>query len=279
MREQPFYQHTHDLYQTSVRTEQVNQPAFDFGWHYHDCCEVTFVETGDGRLLAGDNATEFNASSLFLLPPQIPHAFISLAGSSLSRPWVVQFDPVWLSSLLVLPEFFAVKNLFQNTQHGTHFFQSPLTTADFLKLQQSTGVEQINLCLTLIAKLAASENYQIIGGALSQQPVKNKVSRICAYIDSHLKDRLSHQTIANEFAVSSSHLARLFKQTIGYSLTDYIIRRRMQRAAQLLTETDWQITQIADYCGYQQVAFFTRTFRRVYNLTPSAYRHFEHNKP
>ncbi|MED1724596.1 helix-turn-helix transcriptional regulator [Brevibacillus parabrevis] len=63
---------------------------------------------------------------------------------------------------------------------------------------------------------------------------------------------------------SVPHLSALFKKKTGYSLIDYLIRVRMEKAASLLVETDRQLREIAESVGYREPYYFGRLFKKVY---------------
>jgi transcriptional regulator GlxA family with amidase domain len=72
--------------------------------------------------------------------------------------------------------------------------------------------------------------------------------------------------------LSGSHFTRLFAAWAGESPAAYVKRARIQRARRLLTEVDLSIKQVAARCGFRNPHHFSRVFRRIDGLTPSAYR-------
>lgn len=69
--------------------------------------------------------------------------------------------------------------------------------------------------------------------------------RVGEYIEAHLGDNVSLQVLAGSAGLSMSHFARAFKQSEGVSPHDYLVRRRVQRALELLAETDLPLSAIA----------------------------------
>jgi len=72
--------------------------------------------------------------------------------------------------------------------------------------------------------------------------------------------------------MSKSSLIVAFKDATGYPPIDYLIRIRLQKAAELLIETETSLGEIAAQCGFHDSNYLTRQFRRVYNLTPRQFR-------
>lgn len=98
------------------------------------------------------------------------------------------------------------------------------------------------------------------------------MQRIREIIDSRLAERLTLDDVAREFNLGADHFGRLFKRATGVSLYQYIIRCRVDRARQMLTETTTPIIQIAQECGFADQVHLTRAFRRLVGTTPAVYR-------
>lgn len=93
-----------------------------------------------------------------------------------------------------------------------------------------------------------------------------------SYIEEHLKEDLSLADIAASCHSSLSGLHRSFSAGFGYSLKEYITKRRMSRAARELIDSDCSVTEIAYAYQYGSPEAFTRAFARIFNETPSVYR-------
>ena len=87
----------------------------------------------------------------------------------------------------------------------------------------------------------------------------------------HLKEA-DVKALASYTPYSYSRLAPVFKNLTGRTLVEYLTEIKMKRAQDLLKTTDTPITQIALDLNYESLSHFIRTFKRVYGITPSAYR-------
>ena len=72
--------------------------------------------------------------------------------------------------------------------------------------------------------------------------------------------------------LDKSYLIRLFKQELGVTPMTYLARVRMENACLLLAETDASIADIARRCGFQTTTYFHSCFKKMYAITPMAYR-------
>jgi len=80
------------------------------------------------------------------------------------------------------------------------------------------------------------------------------------------------QSWALALKLSNSHLQRLFKQATGTALGQVLTEKRLQKAAQLLANTDLSIKEIACAAGYEHTSSFTRAFERRFEHAPRHYR-------
>jgi len=99
-----------------------------------------------------------------------------------------------------------------------------------------------------------------------------RLKRMLEYIDAHLTDPLTAGIIARSASISESECLRCFHTTIGVTPIQYLRRRRIQRAVQLLVSTKKKTADIAMECGFQDLSYFAKTFRIMEGCTPTEYR-------
>jgi AraC-like DNA-binding protein len=90
--------------------------------------------------------------------------------------------------------------------------------------------------------------------------------------DSRYFEPLSVADLARAAGSSPAHFSREFRRAFGESPHRYLLTRRLERAAARLRNTDRSVTEICFAVGWSSVGSFTASFRRVYGLSPSAYR-------
>lgn len=98
------------------------------------------------------------------------------------------------------------------------------------------------------------------------------VEKAVEYIEENYYKDIRLSDLADFCDVSLSHLCRLFSSVTGYTVTDYILSFRMNRAAYLLVNTDETTVTIAREVGYQDGGYFHKLFRAYFGVTPLAYR-------
>src|SRR5215218_3346628 len=78
--------------------------------------------------------------------------------------------------------------------------------------------------------------------------------------------------LARAAGLSKAHFSREFRRTFGESPYVYLLTRRLERAAALLRNTDHSVAEVCLEVGLQGVGSFTTSFKRMYGVTPTAYR-------
>ncbi len=94
------------------------------------------------------------------------------------------------------------------------------------------------------------------------------IKEVQAHIDHYFQDPISLNTIARHFYVSREHLSRTFKALTGENISDYISRRRMEMAKELLTRRHLSIKHAAQMTGYSDLAYFYKVFKKFYGVPP-----------
>jgi len=92
------------------------------------------------------------------------------------------------------------------------------------------------------------------------------------FIESHYRDRLSVERIAQEACLSPSRLSHIVKSELGITLTEYLSRVRIRRAKALLLEKDSPLSQVALEVGYPDQSYFTKVFKKVEGYTPKTFK-------
>jgi transcriptional regulator GlxA family with amidase domain len=91
--------------------------------------------------------------------------------------------------------------------------------------------------------------------------------------DARYAEPLRVSDLAAVAGLSRAHFSREFKRAFGESPHQYLLTRRLERAAALLRTTDWSVADICFAVGAGSVGSFTVSFGRIFGQTPLAYRH------
>ncbi|RIX53178.1 response regulator [Paenibacillus nanensis] len=98
------------------------------------------------------------------------------------------------------------------------------------------------------------------------------VQEAIKYLDDHLEEPLSMKEVADFLHMNASYFSVLFKEQTGLTFTEYVTRRRIQRAKELLSGTRLSVAEIAERVGYQTDKYFVKVFRSLEGTSPGQYR-------
>ena len=99
-----------------------------------------------------------------------------------------------------------------------------------------------------------------------------RINLIIDRVTADMSTPLSAGELAREIDMSESQFSRFFRRVTGNTFTDFVNRIRVNRACQLLMDSDRQVTHICYEVGFQNVANFNRRFRDIKGMTPSEFR-------
>jgi AraC family transcriptional regulator len=115
---------------------------------------------------------------------------------------------------------------------------------------------------------AAKPNVPIYEGGLSQR----QLGQVLDYINDYLHQDIKLADLAELLNMSQYHFCHLFKQAIAVTPYQYLLQQRVERAKQLLKQSDQPIADIAVMCGFNSHRHLSKQFRQLTGMTPTAYR-------
>ena len=104
-----------------------------------------------------------------------------------------------------------------------------------------------------------------------------QASRVRTHIEAHIEAPITVAALAALAGLSAGHFSRRFKETFGVTPGAYRTERQLQRASDLLINTDSALCDIALQCGFCDQAHFSRRFRQGFGVSPGRWRH-EHRR-
>ena len=250
-------------------------------WHYHDEYELHLIVASSGKAFVGDYIGTFQPGHLVLTGPRLPHNWISLdlpEGGFPQRDLVIQFPHEPLAQAAhYIREMEEVLPLLARARNGIEFFGlSQQATQSWHAIKQARGLERFAVFTSFMAELARWSDYRLLSQAQLQSvdddAQLNQIESIVSRITKDLTQQLSAADLAAELEMTESAFSRFFRRATGNTFTDFVNQVRVNRACQLLMESDRFITHICYEVGFNNVANFNRRFLSVKGMTPSEFR-------
>ena len=92
------------------------------------------------------------------------------------------------------------------------------------------------------------------------------------YIEKNYPQELSLELLGEKFHMNGVYLGQIFKKETGQNLSKFIKQYRMEKAKDMLENTNMKIVNISEACGYQNVSYFCQSFRECYGVSPQKFR-------
>jgi two-component system response regulator YesN len=128
-------------------------------------------------------------------------------------------------------------------------------------------VEDIRIWLTDKVKVISEKLY-----SKRQKPTSRLIREIERYVEENMNDKLTLKDVANHFAFSPNYLGFVFKEGTSEAFSDFMIRKRLEKAKEMLQDPRLKIYEIADMVGYKNLTYFSRQFKDYFGITPGDYR-------
>lgn len=114
-----------------------------------------------------------------------------------------------------------------------------------------------------------------LGKERRQSKTNPQINNALEYIHAHYNQAITMEKVALEVDLSPNYFSNLFREEMGINYLDYLTEYRLTQSKSLLKETDWTIEQISKEIGYQDVKYYSKLFKKHYDITPGKYRKTE----
>lgn len=99
-----------------------------------------------------------------------------------------------------------------------------------------------------------------------------ELAAVKEYLDEHYTEKIMLEELAEKFFINKFYLSKIFKETYGTTVNNYLISKRITRAKQLLRFTDMTVDEVGVAVGMGDANYFSRMFRKVEGISPREYR-------
>ncbi len=251
-------------------------------WHYHDEYELHLIVATRGKVFVGDYIGHFEPGHLVLTGPRLPHNWISTddvppEGVAL-RDMVIQFpDTPIRHAAELMPELADALPLLERARHGIEFFGISGSVRERMeRVRAAQGLRRFAEFSDLLSELATCKDFRQLSMVQLQSHDDDaslaRISTIVDHLTEHLAEPVSMAEVCQRVGMTESQFSRYFRRATGNTFTDFVNRLRVNRACQLLMESDRYITNICYDVGFNNVANFNRRFLQIKGITPKEFR-------
>lgn len=266
-----------------VVLDSVNK-GFDYPIHNHPEFELTLILNSAGTRIVGDSTESYHDGDLVLLGQYLYHKWDDRDRAPddprACRVITIQFDMhLFDKQFFSRKPFYQVKSLLENAGRGIEFKGNT-----FLKIREIMcglsslkGLDGVLSFIRILDILSQSTEYRYLTSeGFDWKTVKSQSRRLQAayqYIIQHFRDgEIKMSNVAHAVNLSDSAFSHFFKKSTNKSFTHFLNNMRLGHAARLLLETDDLVRDVCAASGFNNIANFNRSFKKMYACTPHDYR-------
>lgn len=248
-------------------------------WHYHDAYELHLIVATSGKLFVGDHIGDFAPGNVVLTGPRLPHNWITTDGGQVAlRDMAIQFGhtPIELTAKYI-PELKEIMPLLERAKYGVEFLDAGERVHEALcRICDLSGLERFAEFLKLLTHLAQNTAYRLLSSAQMQSfdddVSLEKINSVFNHILENYREEISAEKLAAGLGMSQSKFSRFFRQATGNNFTAFVNHIRINKACDLLMNSEMYVANICYEVGFNNVANFNRRFLELKGMTPKAFR-------
>ncbi|MFK7949714.1 MAG: AraC family transcriptional regulator [Saprospiraceae bacterium] len=256
--------------------ERPERLDFKSVYHYHPEYELIWTIKSSGRRFIGNHISEYKPDELVFLGKNIPHCWIT---PEPSKQMVIQMKEDFLGiDFLNTPECLALKNMLQESYRGLQFFgETKVRTQQKLALlPKKKSFQRLLLLLEILNDLANSTEFEYLStdtfNTTSNRKEVNRIQTIYNYIHQNYRKQVTLDEAISQVNLSKSAFCKFIKRRTNKTFSQIVNQIRLQKACDLLIETDKPIMEICYAVGYNDPSYFFKVFQKETGFSPKQFR-------
>ncbi|HRV84102.1 MAG TPA: AraC family transcriptional regulator [Saprospiraceae bacterium] len=260
---------------TAFRFQEDFDALFYNRFHSHPEVQFSYIVSSHGIASIGYRAVSFQPDDLFVLGAKVPHVFRNDQPGPAAHALSILFLPETFGQPFYdLPEAGIFNKLWKEAERGIKItgFEYKSLMEDF---RQAKGLARLILFLELAEIVHYHPRKSLILAVLpgpANPGDQERMQAVYQYIAENYERPIRLEEVADVAAMSPTAFCRYFKSRTRYSLVQYLNTYRIEVASKRLVERDLPVAQIAESCGFRNLANFNRQFRAITGKTPQGYR-------
>ena len=236
--------------------------------HSHDFCEILYVAGGAGEAILEGKKFRLAPGDLVVVNPGTLHEERSDAKAPLRLIFLAirDFAVPGLPAGCLSQEKYRVLSCGEYRYKMDIYLRELLQeTSSQIEFYQEISQGLVSALLVLVMRLIRINPED--EAALSQEGQKIK-----EYLDQDFTSPITLDSLSETVYISKHYLSHLFKEQTGISPIKYLTLKRMEKACELLSETELPVSEVSKAVGYENPLYFSQVFKRIYGISPVKYR-------
>ncbi|NBA85944.1 helix-turn-helix domain-containing protein [Emticicia sp. CRIBPO] len=268
----------HDYDTVLVRKFELT--TFQHAYHFHPEFELTLVLKGHGKRYVGNHVDDFEAGDLVLLGPDLPHCWLSgpdFEGEA--EAVVIQFRENFAGEgFLGLKALEQIRNLLELSGAGLCVEKAavPVISRDIEDLVNRPFFDQLHGLLGVLQKIAIQNQFHLLDDQFlhfnKTFSETLRFQRVYGHLIENYTSDISLDEIASVASLSQTAFCRYFKKTTGKTFVEVLNEFRIKHAVNLLQQSEKSVSEIGLESGFDDLSYFTKTFKKYKKISPLAFR-------
>jgi AraC-like DNA-binding protein len=266
----------------SIHVQEDNLPHFYEHLHRHHEIQITWVISGEGTLVAGNNMLPFSSGDVFIIGANQPHLFKSDASyfDKHSKKRIHSLNLFFnhkgfITSLLDFPEMRNVKKFVELCLHGFQASEkNAKIIADYmLKVKNNSGGYRLSAFIELLQLMTNLKDWKHLNTESLEYAISDseglRMNDIYQYTMNNYTEDISLEKISAVAYLTPQSFCRYFKKHTQKTYTNFVNELRINEACKKLTSKDFDsISTIAYQMGFNNVVTFNRVFKGIMKKSP-----------
>ena len=255
-------------------------------WHWHEELELIFATKGVVKVGAGQVEEILREGDGCFINSDVTHSVCRIESQDGIVNSIV-FHPKLIGDRHSIYWKKYIQPLVENKNQQFIFFNSKLTKdsqiVDLIRSAWNAEAEEKpgfefevrNLLSQIIFFISDGETGKVYRQTKKELRDMERTKLMITYIESNFANDINLNQVAKTAALSESECMHCFKRSTGLSPMQFLKVYRLLRSAELIRSTSMNISEIAAQCGFLDMSYFAKSFRQVFNVSPTTYRQNE----
>ena len=242
---------------------------------------LMYIREGMGMYMLGSALRCLNQGDMMILPPMLDRRFDSASlGDEYNEnidALVLTFDDDWLDDLInVFPGM-------STTILRIREIRNPLAVSGPKWMKMASLLNDLAtadpesrplMVLSIMNQISTDADVSPIININPEEEfsIPQKIEMINRYLNCNLRNKITLEEVSSYVKMSRTYFCMFFKSHFKEGFADYVNRKRIEKACQMLKGTNKDMDTIVSECGFKTIPYFTRVFTKVMGTTPGKYK-------
>jgi AraC-like DNA-binding protein len=255
---------------------------FQFPLHYHDEYELNFIMHARGaQRVIGDHIGEIDDLELVLVGSNLQHAWFNhhMESSDILEITIQFHKDLFSDKFLGRNQMSFIRNMLDKSGQGILFSQKTIRQImpRIVELNRKLGFDSVLEFMSVLHDLSVSPDMHLLSDSTfnNQRQLcynSRRIEKAMEYMDHHFDKPINLADVAALTHMTETAFSRFFRSQTGRTFVDVLTEKRLGHVSRLLIESSLPIADIADHCGFNNMANFNRVFKRKKGFTPKEFR-------